>query len=125
MILTSFADPVYGAGFLMIYCTRSELLDYKGKLHALKVLADSLRETPGVLGKYMHVEATSGKQVHLVWIDSESSEDERGTCIYHEALHVTFRVLGDRGLVLDANSEEAFCYYQGYVASQLYKGVKK
>lgn len=36
----------------------------------------------------------------------------------HEAMHIVSRVLRERGLKLTSSSEEAFCYYVGFIVGQ-------
>lgn len=69
-----------------------------------------------------------GNKFNYYIIITDSGDNKWEKVLSHEALHVTSRVLRDRGLKLSDNSEEAFTYYIAWIVqecSSIYKNYRK
>ena len=47
------------------------------------------------------------------------------SALTHEVLHIVFFVMNDRGVELSDSSDEAFCYYHGWLMEQVLKKLAK
>lgn len=54
----------------------------------------------------------------------EGFEDKIYTTIYHEAFHLTAKILSDKGIKLTNESEELFAYYQNYLVKKIIKKIE-
>lgn len=52
-------------------------------------------------------------------------ENPEHSTVAHEFLHATFFILNDRGLSLEAGSEEAYAYLLGYLLDKFYSKINK
>ncbi len=109
--LRTWHDPLYGATFALLVCEADEV----PRLFR-KVKRGGEWDIPGArsLGQTLRLTDTGGLLVGI-WLKPGASL----VTIAHEALHATCYVLGEAGLTLSRDSEEAFTYYQGWVLDQI------
>lgn len=63
----------------------------------------------------------SKDRILLVYLPSLALNYKNICDIVHELAHVTFAILGDVGIQVDAKNNEAFAYLQGWLAEEVFK----
>lgn len=64
-------------------------------------------------------------QFNFFIVITDKGEYKWEAVLAHESLHVTSRILRERGLELTDESEEAFTYYLGWIIENFTKAYKK
>jgi hypothetical protein len=105
-------DSIFGTDIQLIVCTIPEIRAWIAQHPEFE---DHDSEEVWATANAETLQTTNGPARWLVWLPptrvSFTDPEQLGTLV-HETLHVTAQVLGDRGVALCSQSEEAFAYYQ-------------
>ena len=114
----SWVDPVYDVTFSVLQCPFTALGPVITRLGAR---ADLLVDEP----KARTLMNANLSEV-VFWFPPEAKAHKEGwpNTIAHEAVHGACCVLRDRGLKIKPASEEALCYYVGYLVEEITRRLK-
>jgi len=110
-------DPIYRANLrVMINCSFDDC-----RKHTLKEFNTELQENNSLAnGKAFALSDGS----YLVWVEKFNWSIDCQGVLVHELLHIAFYVIGDRGIKIDSDEDEALAYYFEYLFNSVWNKLK-
>jgi hypothetical protein len=108
--------PIYNRDLVVFIGDKEKFLEYtKKKYHITYEDSDSA-------GNYYE---SVGDMPDVIYMPNFEWKLEDILAITHELLHFTFHALGNAGISLDRNSEEAFTYAMTEIQEQVFNDLSK
>lgn len=105
--------PIYRGNLIIIFTDDSEKL-------ANTIELDSVKEIKSIYCHTMFANRNGEQGIFLVFNFKNKNRAVTHGSIAHEAIHAANFLFGDRGIVLDADNDEAFAYFVEWVVDQVY-----
>lgn len=105
----TFRDPVYRRNLRTLRGTYAELKSlFRREYPECRLLDDEVEDFKAI------TMTVSGALIVFFGSDIKSKSELR-SCIVHEVVHLARSVLGNTGMTMTRESEEAYAYYQEYL----------
>jgi hypothetical protein len=119
-------DPIYSTVYSIFHCTHEQLMKFltTTKVQMYRAAAGDFVTASNVGGRFLRLATDAGDSHEIIYIASDART--KRSVVYHECFHAASKVLQSRGLELTDASEEAFAYYQVWLAELILEkiGVK-
>ena len=79
----------------------------------------------GAGGHFVSIESTSGACSYCIWVESFDWKISEQGWLSHELDHCTATILAERGISINDETEEVFCYYNTWLMEQAYTKLHK
>lgn len=118
MIFKRLYCDIYNAHVLFYTeCTQEEFIDHINKKYNI-LIEDDYSDCLGITMQANTEERT----YYIIWVRNLNDTQT----LVHEVLHLTYKILDDRGVVLSNDNNEAVAYYLSFWFKKLYLiGIKK
>jgi hypothetical protein len=109
------AGNIYNRAVMLLYGTRDQIN------RALIAACQDEREVamePSSIGRWVCYRHDDGLETDFLCVVRRSDRNEAMAVLSHEALHHTAHALRNAGMEFTEATEEAYCYYHGWILRQ-------
>jgi hypothetical protein len=113
----SIKDEIFNVSLFIYIGERKEtekLITKKHKIDPPLLLSEEYA------GCSMELKADDGSHIFLIWVLNEDAE-----FLVHESFHSVCRILENRELKLNTETEELYAYYLGYIIKNIQQHLEK
>ena len=118
IIIKKIADNLYNRSVFVAVGEQNETMRKFEKYHKLD--PGTLVPDPRAGGALFYLPSGG----FLVWLEHYKGSAQDTNILIHEVFHLVHAVLGQAGLRLTDDSEEAYAYLAGYFAREITKAIK-